>query len=122
MLSYFERLIDPLKIPAASTPPEGLWRFYVHYIRQVWPGLAAVLVTGLIGALIEVSLLKFVGDIVDLLGSSTPQTLLADHGALLMWMAFIVLVLPQPVSPTRPTFSPGCTTKSTPSITLRTPP
>ena len=48
MLSYFERLIDPLKVPAAATPPSGLGRFYSHYIRQVWPGIAAILVSGLI--------------------------------------------------------------------------
>ncbi len=93
MLSFFERLIDPLKVPAAATPPVGLWRFYIHYIRQVWPGLAAVLTTGLIGALIEVSLLKFVGDLVDLLGSSSPQQLMADHGMTLLWMLVVVLVL-----------------------------
>ncbi|HMB48648.1 MAG TPA: ABC transporter ATP-binding protein [Afifellaceae bacterium] len=92
MLSFFERQIDPLKIPAAATPPEGLWRFYFHYTRQVWPALALVLVTGLAGALIEVSLLKYVGDIVDLVNASTPQALIADHGRTLLWMVFIVLV------------------------------
>ena len=93
MLSFFERLIDPLKVPAAATPPTGLWRFYAHYIRQVWPGLAAILATGLIGALIEVSLLKFVGDLVDLLGASSPERLIADHGPLLAWMLVVVLLL-----------------------------
>ena len=33
-----------------------------------------------------------------------------------------IVVLPQPVSPTRPTFCPPCTTKFTPSNTLRVPP
>ena len=46
MFSYFERLIDPLKIPAAATPPDGLLRFYLHYSRQVWPALGALMVTG----------------------------------------------------------------------------
>ena len=36
--------------------------------------------------------------------------------------AFTVLVLPQPVSPTRPTFSPGCTCSSTPLSTFSAPP
>jgi len=93
MFSYFERLIDPLKIPAAATPPDGLLRFYVHYSRQVWPALVALMVTGFTGALVEVSLLKFVGDIVDLLGATTPATLIADHGPLLAWMLAIVLVI-----------------------------
>ena len=92
MFSYFERLIDPLKVPAAATPPPGLGRFYVHYIRQVWPGIAAVLVTGLVGALIEVALLKYVGDLVDLLNVSTPQNLVADHGWTLAWMLAVVLL------------------------------
>ena len=37
-------------------------------------------------------------------------------------MAFIVVVLPQPVSPTSPTFSPRRTTRLTPSSTLSWPP
>ena len=97
MLSYFERLIDPLKVPAAATPPPGLVRFYSHYIRQVWPGIAAILISGLIAALIEVALLKYVGDLVDLLNGSTPQRLLADHGWQLAWMLAVVLLL-RPIS------------------------
>ena len=46
MFSYFEKLIDPYQEVPLNPPPAGLWAFFWHYIRPVWPialgvGLAA---------------------------------------------------------------------------------
>ena len=37
MFSYFEKLIDPYRVVPLDPPPAGLWAFFWHYIRPVWP-------------------------------------------------------------------------------------
>ena len=92
MFRAFENLIDPFRRHDESTPPASLVGFYWRYTRQVWPALAALLVAGLVASLIEVALFSYVGSIVDLLRSTSPDRLIADHGATLAWMAFVIVV------------------------------
>ena len=61
-------------------PPSTLIAFYWRYTRQVWPGLAALLVAGLIVALIEVAMYNYVGSIVDILQTTSPADLWRDYG------------------------------------------
>ncbi|MBI4723897.1 MAG: multidrug ABC transporter ATP-binding protein, partial [Rhodomicrobium sp.] len=93
MLSWFERLIDPYKDVPPVQPPDKLGAFYRHYLRHVWWVYALVLVFGLVGALIEVSLFAFVGKIVDLAKSAAnPASFFEENGRTLLWMAFVALV------------------------------
>ena len=93
MLSWFERLIDPYRDVPIEQPPSGLMAFYWHYLRHVWWVYALIMAVGLVGALIEVSLLAFVGQIVDLAKSAkNPQAFFEENGRTLMWMAFVALV------------------------------
>jgi ATP-binding cassette subfamily B multidrug efflux pump len=93
MLSWFERLIDPYRDVPIEQPPGRLMPFYWHYLRHVWWVYALIMAVGLAGALIEVSLLAFVGQIVDLAKSSkNPQAFFEENGRTLMWMAFVALV------------------------------
>ncbi len=92
MFRFFETLIDPFRRHDERMPPGTLAGFYWYYTRQVWPVLAALLVVGLFVSLIEVSIFRYIGVIVDLLKNTTPDKVMADYGPTFLWMAFIVVV------------------------------
>ena len=66
--------------------------FYWHYTRQVWPALVALMVVGFVVALIEVSLFRYVGSIVDLLKATSPDKVFADYGWTFAWMGFVIVI------------------------------
>lgn len=93
LFTWFERLIDPFRDYPVQQPPASLLSFYWHFIRQVWPFFAALLVIGLFGALIEVSLFAFLGQIVDLVReASSPAAFFEVHSGTLLWMGFVALI------------------------------
>jgi ATP-binding cassette subfamily B multidrug efflux pump len=93
MLSWFEGLIDPYKDVPIAQPPKKLGRFYWHYLRHVWWVYALIMVFGLVGSLIEVSLFTFVGKIVDLAREAqNPASFFDQHGNTLLGMALVALV------------------------------
>ena len=92
MFAYFEKLIDPTRLPADPTPPSRLFAFYWHYLRQAKGPLAALLVLGAIVGASDILMPVFFGMLVDILGRAEPETLLADYGWTFFWMAFVVLV------------------------------
>ncbi|MEP9316551.1 ABC transporter ATP-binding protein [Pseudomonas sp. LABIM340] len=89
----FERLIDPFRDVPERMPPSDVIRFYVYYLRQVWPVFLALLFVGLIVALIEVALFSYLGRIVDLAQGTAPADFFTVHGRELIWMAVVALVL-----------------------------
>ncbi|MDN6859512.1 ABC transporter ATP-binding protein [Pseudomonas sp. CAN2814] len=89
----FERLIDPFRDAPERMPPSDVVRFYVYYLRQVWPVFLALLFVGLIVALIEVALFSYLGRIVDLAQGTAPADFFTVHGRELIWMAVVALVL-----------------------------
>ena len=92
MFRLFESFIDPFRPHDESMPPPSLMGFYWRYTRQVWPALLALMVAGLVVALIEVAMYDYVGSIVDLLSTTTPGALLADYGPTFVWMGFVIVV------------------------------
>jgi ATP-binding cassette subfamily B multidrug efflux pump len=93
MLSWFERLIDPYKDVPLQQPPSKLGAFFWHYLRPVWWVYALIMLFGLIGSLIEVSLFAFVGKIVDLAKSAPdPASFFEANGQTLIIMALVALV------------------------------
>lgn len=89
----FERLIDPFRDAPERMPPSDVVRFYVYYLRQVWPVFLALLFVGLIVALIEVALFSYLGRIVDLAQGTPPAQFFTQHGPELIWMAVVALIL-----------------------------
>ncbi len=89
----FERLIDPFRDVPERMPPTDVIRFYVYYLRQVWPVFLALLVVGLVAALIEVALFSYLGRIVDLAQGTAPADFFTQHGRELIWMAVVALIL-----------------------------
>ena len=89
----FEKLIDIFRDAPSEAPPNKVLPFYLYYLRQVWPCFAALLVVGLIAALIEVALFSYLSRIIDL-AQGTPNTdFFSIHGAELLWMVVVALVL-----------------------------
>jgi ATP-binding cassette subfamily B multidrug efflux pump len=98
MFQFFERLIEPTEKPPDTPPPElgsphALVRFYWHFVRQVPGLLAALFVTGFIVALLDAAIPVFIGRIVTLVTSQSPETIWAIAGWQLLGMAVLLLAL-----------------------------
>jgi len=89
---WFESLIDAFKEPVDGMPPQSVWRFYVFYLRQVWPVFVAALVVGFGVAIVEVSLFGFIGSVVDMANGTPAADFFRLHGRELLWMGFVVLI------------------------------
>ena len=80
MFRFFETSIDPFRAHDETTPPASLIRYYARFCRQVWPFLVALMVVGLAVSLIEVTILRFVGALVDMLSDTPRDELFRRHG------------------------------------------
>ncbi|WP_268797443.1 ABC transporter ATP-binding protein [Pseudomonas huanghezhanensis] len=89
----FEQLIDIFREAPTAAPPTKVLPFYVYYLRQVWPSFAALLVVGLIGALIEVALFSYLSRIIDLAQGTPNPDFFRIHATELIWMMVVALVL-----------------------------
>ncbi len=92
MFRFFETRIDPFRGHDPSMPPRNLAGFYWRFCRQVWPFLVCLMAVGLAVSLIEVSMLRYIGSLVDLLRATSPERLLAEYGPTFLWMGFVILV------------------------------
>src|SRR6478736_3952770 len=102
MLSWLEARIDPFASRTITRPADRLWSFYWHFVLPVWPAFVLVLIFGLLAALSEVALAKFVADLIDVLKvTTTPETLFIEHAGLLLCMALVALLA-------RPAIFAGC--------------
>ena len=88
----FEQLIDIFRDAPTAAPPDRVLPFYTYYLKQVWPSFAALLVVGLIGALIEVALFSYLSRIIDLTQGTPNVNFFQEHGIELAWMAVVALV------------------------------
>ncbi|WP_062203790.1 ABC transporter ATP-binding protein [Aureimonas sp. AU12] len=103
-LARFEGVIDPFgeesttdgrprRVGELPPLPAETNRFIWHFARQArWP-LIGLLVTGGLTGAVEAALYTGVGWIVDALSTSTPATLWAEHGAMLVALAALTLVV-----------------------------
>ena len=93
MFRWFESRIDPFPTTAPGRPPDSIAAFYWHYIKPVWRPFALLLAVGFVGSLIEVMLMAFVGNLVDMMSAAaSPRTFFAENAWTLAFMAFIALV------------------------------
>ncbi len=99
MFRWFESRIATFPDGPPARPPETMLAFYLHFVRPIWPAFSLLLVAGLLGSLIEVALLAFVGSLVDMMkGAQSPAQFFADHGTILMVMASVALIARPAVS------------------------
>ena len=93
MFRWFETRIAAFPAETPVRPPDTLLAFYIHFIRPIWPAFAMLLVAGFAGAVIEVALMVFVGNLVDLMkAAQSPTDFISEHGGMLLWMAFVAVV------------------------------
>lgn len=96
LLLIFERWINPFLPLASYRPPRTLLAFLWHYVGQAKAAFAAMLVLGGLVALLEAALFYFVGKLVDVLDSAQPSDgwagLIGDHGPVLAFMLFVVIL------------------------------
>ncbi|KAB0679791.1 ABC transporter ATP-binding protein [Aureimonas leprariae] len=90
MFRLFESFVDPFRHYDAIEPPRGLGRFFWHHLRQVWPSFGALVVFAFLVAIVEVSIFRYIGEVVDILNTTTPARLWAEHGGTFLWMAFVI--------------------------------
>ena len=92
MFSWFEQRINPYPKNDAVLPPMGLFAFCWHYSRHASPWLlmGTLLVAGI--AIGVVLLYSFMGDIVDYLTASDPDTFFEDNASVLWMMGLVVLI------------------------------
>ncbi len=99
ILNWFERRIEAFTPEEPEKPPETLWPFYWHFVKPVWPWFAVLMVVGLAGSLIELALYAFVGRVVDMMkDAASPETFVADNRMMLLFWAFVALILRPMVS------------------------
>ena len=89
----FEQWIDVFREAPTEAPPSKVTSFYLYYLRQVWPSFAALLVVGLIGALIEVALFSYLSDIIDMVNTTAPERFFSEHWPSLVWMLVVAMVV-----------------------------
>ena len=99
MFRWFETRIDPFAPAPQERPPANIAAFYWHYIKPVWRPFAVLLVIGFFGSVIEVLLMAFVGNLVDLMrAASSPQAFFSENAVVLTLMAIVAVVARPAVS------------------------
>ncbi len=96
MFRLFENLVDPYVVhPQQDRPPRRLWPFLWDY-SQPFRGLFAVTAAmSVVVAAIEISLIWYMGRVVDLLTAGEPATVWSDYGVEFALAAgFILLIRP----------------------------
>jgi ATP-binding cassette, subfamily B, multidrug efflux pump len=93
MLRRFEALLDPTAGLPAPPPTAGLARFYWHYIRQVGGLTIALFICGGLIAVLDTMIPTFIGRVVSLISTHTPDTLFRDAGWTLGFMAIVLLII-----------------------------
>lgn len=92
MLKFFEKLIRPFPAEHPQQPPGSLYAFCRHYTRGLEGSLLAMSCLTALLAILEVMLFGFMGDLVDWLSASNPDTFLQLEGTRLLVMSAIVLI------------------------------
>ncbi len=93
MFRYFETLIDPYQpYDDRKEFPDRLIPFYLSFLGPARWVLAGTMVLGLMFAVSESLMLRFAGQLVDILAASTPENLWRDHQRELLLMGGIILI------------------------------
>lgn len=92
MFGWFEQRLNPYPAGVPTLPPKGLFRFCWYYSKPAAPWLLGVAICTALIAVGEVTLFRFLGDIVDWLSTADRATFLQSEAPRLIGMALVVLV------------------------------
>ena len=99
LYDWLERRIDVFApFDDKRTPPDTLTGFWAHYLRPVRSWMVVVLFSSLAIAALDAALYAGVGRFVDILATSAPDRLWAEHGNWLLGALALVLVA-RPLAP-----------------------
>ncbi len=93
VFSFFEGLTQPFPATDNETPPNTLFAFIRYYSRGFWK---FILITSILNAFIamaEVSVLGFIGTLVDWLGEHNRETFLQEESGRLILMGVLILFI-----------------------------
>lgn len=93
MFGFFERLVDPFPKKAAQRPPDSVYQFCRHYSRGMEPWLLLMAFLTAITAISEALLFGILGQVVDWLSESNPETFIEQSGSTLIGMGIFMLIL-----------------------------
>jgi ATP-binding cassette subfamily B multidrug efflux pump len=93
MLRRAEALLDPTARQPSPPPTDGLWPFYWHYLRQQRWLIAGLFLFGGLAGIVDVTIPAFIGRVVSLVSSHTPQALLREAWPQLLGMAAVLLLV-----------------------------
>ena len=95
MFQWFEKLTEAFPREEPQKPPKTLFAFCRHYTRGFEKPLLIMSLLSASVAIAEVTLLRYMGELVDILSSQKPETFWADQSGRLWSMAILVaLVMP----------------------------
>ncbi|MBE7185753.1 MAG: ABC transporter ATP-binding protein [Methylobacterium mesophilicum] len=86
-------MIDPFHDTDREVLPKDAWRFILYFAAQAKGPFALLLVMGGLAGAVDAALYWSVGWLIDLLDSSSPQRLLADHWPELAGLLALLLVV-----------------------------
>jgi ABC-type multidrug transport system fused ATPase/permease subunit len=89
----FEGAIDPFQDTDREVLPEDAWKFIFYFAAQAKGAFLLLLVTGGLAGAVDAALYWGVGWLIDLLESSSPERLQADHWPELLGLLLLVLVV-----------------------------
>jgi len=94
MFRFFETLIDPYQpYDERAEFPSRLVPFIAAMMRPARKLIGLSLLLGLIFALAEAALIRYAGQLVDILGQADPATFWQDHGTFILWVAVVALLI-----------------------------
>jgi ATP-binding cassette subfamily B multidrug efflux pump len=94
MLRWLERRIDPFaSFDETAMPPTTVAGFTWHYLKPIRFWLGVLFAASLAVGLVESSLYVLMGRVVDMLAKSAPDRLWPEHGAALLGMAALILLV-----------------------------
>lgn len=93
MYKFFEGLTKAFPQDEPQQPPKGLYAFCRHYTKGFEKPLLLMAALSTVVAIVEVSLFGFMGQLVDWLSSSNPETFLEENSSTLWGIGAILLIV-----------------------------
>lgn len=94
MFRFFEKLVDPyVAYPESNTPPQTLRAFLWDYFRPFRGVFVFTGVVSIVIAIVEIMLISYMGRLVNLLGSGTPDQVWTTYGVELIVVAIAILTV-----------------------------
>lgn len=93
MFRWFEKLTTPFPIQEPTQPPKSLFAFCRHYTKGFEKPLVIMSLLSACVAIAEVTLIRYMGQLVDILGSQSRETFWTDQTETLWTMALLVCVV-----------------------------